>query len=230
MTHRYELPLVPRHGSTLNVLVVCRISGANQDPKSLDDQEARARQVVSDRFEGPINYKVLSSQGSGEYLDRKELTELENLLDSRRFDLLITEDLGRIARRTRAYDICEQAEDCGTRVLALNDAVDTGQNGWQTNAFFSVIRHEMYNRDTAARIRRSLRHRFMQGGVVQFVIFGYIKPDGAKNDADIRKDPAAEPVYDRWFRMLEEGASYGEVADWLNEQQIQPGPCARTSP
>src|SRR5262249_28582832 len=40
-------------------------------------------------------------------------------------------------------------------------------------------------------------------------------------------DPAAEPVYDEWFRRLENGASYAEVADWLNDQGIPPGPYSR---
>jgi hypothetical protein len=64
--------------------------------------------------------------------------------------------------------------------------------------------------------------------VIQFVVFGYLKPEGARSDADLRKDPEAERVYDTWFRMLEEGASYSEVADWLNAQEIPPGPFART--
>jgi hypothetical protein len=59
---------------------------------------------------------------------------------------------------------------------------------------------------------------------VQQVVFGYCKPAGTKSDADLRKDPAAEPVYAEMFRRLEEGASYSEVADWLNDQGIKPGP------
>jgi hypothetical protein len=49
-------------------------------------------------------------------------------------------------------------------------------------------RHEMYNADTAKRIRRSLRNRFQMGGVIQSVIFGYIKPPGVKTDAELQKE------------------------------------------
>jgi acetyl/propionyl-CoA carboxylase alpha subunit len=71
-------------------------------------------------------------------------------------------------------------------------ALDAG--GWRLNAFFATFKHEVSNSDTAARIRRSLRERFKTRGVVQFTLYGYVKPPGAKTDADVRKDPAAEPV------------------------------------
>jgi DNA invertase Pin-like site-specific DNA recombinase len=228
MSHLHDgAPLTPRRGVTLVVLIVCRISGMNQDLESLADQEARMRSIVAGLYDGPVEYHVIASRASGELLDRAELAEIEQLLEDRRFDLLITEDLGRIARRTRAFDLCELAVDCGVRVLAVNDSIDTGRDGWEMNAFFSVIRHEMYNRDTSSRIRRTLRNRFVQGGVIQFVLYGYDKPKGAKNDSELRKDPAAEAVYDAWFTKLEDGASYEEVADWLNAQKIPPGPCVR---
>src|SRR5207302_1133566 len=100
-------------------------------------------------------------------------------------------------------------------------------DGWQMNAFFSVVRHEMYNKDTAARIRRTLRNRFLEGGIIQTVVYGIIKPPGAKNVAQLSKDPAAEPVFEEWFRKLEDGASYSEVADWLNDLGVPTGPWCR---
>jgi hypothetical protein len=85
----------------------------------------------------------------------------------------------------------------------------------------------MSNKDTSSRIKRSLGHRFLQGGVFQFPIFGYLKPPDTKCDTDVKRDPDAQAVYDTWFRMLEGGASYSEVADWLNEQGIKPGQYCR---
>src|SRR5262249_50171629 len=129
----------------------------------------------------------------------------------------------------QAFIFCEQCEDVGTRLVAVNDHVDTGRDDWRLHAFFATMRHEMYNADTAKRIRRSLRNRFQQGGVVQTVVYGYVKPPGAKTDADLRKDPDAEPVFAELFRQLEDGASYSEVADWLNAQGIRPGPAVRAA-
>ena len=228
MTSHLDPPLVPRHGRTLNVLGICRISTEHQDQKSLGDQEALLRRFVQEHYDGPVHWTIIAGRGSGEYLDRKELAQAEELIESRTLDLVVAEDLARLCRRVKAYEICEVAQDCGTRLIAINDHVDTARDDWHLGALFSVFRHESYTRDTGKRIRRTLRNRFTQGGVVQSVIYGYVKPPGARTDADLRKDEAAGPVYDAWFRMLEEGASYSEVADWLNARGIRPGPACRS--
>ena len=61
----------------------------------------------------------------------------------------------------------------------------------------------------------------------QFLIYGYIKKPDAKNDADVVKDPAAEEIYLEWFRRLDDGAAYAEIADWLNSKNVPVGPYSR---
>jgi DNA invertase Pin-like site-specific DNA recombinase len=220
--------ITPRRGGILRVLIVARISTVHQDVRSLADQIGYCKAYVAARYGGPVEYLIVQGQGSGEHLDRQDLADTEELIESRTLDLVIVEDLGRICRRNRALDICEMAQDADTRLIAINDYIDTAQPNWRLNAFFASFKHEMSNADTAARIRRSLRERFKDGGVIQFTIYGYIKPEGAKSDADLRKDPEAESVYDAVFTRLEEGASFLEVADWLNGQNVKPGPYARS--
>ena len=229
MTIHLDPPLTPRDGHALRVLGICRISTEHQDARSLADQEALLRRYVHEHYDGPVHWTIIAGRGSGEYLDRKELTQAEDLIESRTLDLVVAEDLARLCRRMKAYEICEVAQDCGTRLIAINDSVDTARDDWHLSALFGVFRHESYTRDTGKRIRRTLRNRFAQGGVVQSVIYGYIKPPGAKSDAELQKDETASPIYDTWFRMLEDGASYSEVADWLNNQRIRPGPACRAS-
>jgi site-specific DNA recombinase len=228
MAHRLDPPLTPRNGITLRVLAVCRISGLNQDLKALEDQEALYRRYVADHHDGPTDWEVFATRSSGELLDRRELFEISERIDSRRWDLLITEDLGRIARRHHAIVICEAAEDSGTRLIALNDHVDTGRGDWQTSAMFATLRHEQYNKDTAKRIRRSMRNRFVTQGLIQSIQYGYIKPAGVKTDDKVAKEPAAGPIYEEWFRRLESGASFSEIVDFLNDLGIKPGPSSQT--
>ena len=213
---RIDPDLAAPRGENLKAILVARVSKAKKEATSLEDQEHNLRRVVGDNHDGPVDWTVLASEGSGEHLDRAELDKLEELLESREYDLVITEDLGRIARRSRAFDICELAEDCGVRLIAINDGVDNGREDWRTRAFFSVLRHEMYKKDTSARIRRRQRNRFVTGGMVQCVLPGYVKEPGVKTDDKVYKDPAAEPVYDRVFTLLEQGASFADVADYLN--------------
>lgn len=229
MTTSLTSPLQPRNGHTLKVLAVCRISTALQDERSLKDQEALYRRWLDEHTDVPYELTVIASQGSGECLDRKEHQEAIDLVESCRFDLVITEDLGRICRRVHAHIFCELCEDCETRLIALNDHVDTTREDWRLNSYFAVMRHETYNKDTGQRIRRTQRNRFRNGGGFRLPIYGYIKPEGAKSDQDVRKDPDAEPVYDHWFTMLENGSYFSAVADWLNEQGVPTGLYARNA-
>src|SRR5271165_257216 len=227
MSLSLDPPLRPRRGVTLNVLGICRISTVHQDLHSLDDQEALLRRYIADHYDGPVSYHFLKSQGSGECVDRRELLEAEERVESDSVDVVICEDLARICRRNYAVIFCENCQDHDTRLIALNDSIDTGRPDWQMNAMFSAYKHESYNKDTSNRIRRSLRNRFTQGGIVQTTIYGYIKPPGTKRDAELSKDPHAEPIYDEMFRRLEDGATFAEVADWLNGLGIPPGPYCR---
>ncbi len=46
----------PRNGLTLEVGIVCRISGcADQKEMSLDDQEDHCRQLIKEMYDGPVN-------------------------------------------------------------------------------------------------------------------------------------------------------------------------------
>ena len=224
---RLDPPLTAKNGHKLEVLAICRISTIHQDKRSLADQEASYREWLAQHTDLPVEMHVVSSQGSGECLDRSELLDATEKVASGRFDLVITEDLGRICRRMQAHIFCESCVDVDTRLVAINDHIDTAQDGWEMNSVFAVMRHETYNRDTSLRIRRSLRNRFTQGGVLRCPIFGYVVPEGAKTDAEMRRDPNAEPIYDKWFRMLEEGATYAEVADYLNANNVPTGPSCR---
>jgi len=207
-------PLVPRAGQLLQVLGIARISTEHQDQRSLADQEALYRCWLDQYAGRPYHLQMIAGRGSGECLDREEARQARAAVESGRVDLVIAEDLGRIFRRIHAQLFCELCEDYETRLIALNDQVDTAQDNWRIMAGFASMRHEMYNADTANRILRTLRNRFQQRGIVQFVIFGYIKPPGAKTDADLQKDPEVEPIYAERFRLLENGASYSEVANW----------------
>ncbi len=148
------------------------------------------------------------------------------LVESDQFDLnlVLTEDLGRIIRRLHAHLFAELCCDHSTRLISLNDHVDTALPGWEDRSIFSAWHHERSNRDTGDRIKRTHRHRFDQGACLSIPIFGYIKPPGAKSDDDVRKNPEAEPVYREWFRMLNQESLYSEVGDYLNANGVSTGP------
>lgn len=224
-------PLVPRNGRTLEVLLACRVSDikpGKQDERSLDDQEAEHRQWMKEHTDLPFNITVISGTGSGENLQRDEYLELIAKVDTQFYDLVLTEDLGRIVRRIHAHLFCEHCVDNDVRLIALNDAIDTAQEGWEDRSIFSAWHHERSNRDTSNRIKRTHRNRFNHGGCLPLIIYGYEKKPGAKSDDDIEKLAEAEPIYKEWFRRLDEDdAKYTEIADWLNAEQVPTGPYCR---
>jgi site-specific DNA recombinase len=104
MYDRLGLRFSPRDSAVLQIVAVCRISTEHQDERSLDDQLAKLKQFVDGHYDGRAEWTVISSRGSGEHLDREEIYRLEGLIESRRIDLVLAEDLARLCRRKRAYD------------------------------------------------------------------------------------------------------------------------------
>ncbi|MCA9117318.1 MAG: recombinase family protein [Planctomycetaceae bacterium] len=223
-------PLKARHGQTLKVILVGRVSdprpGKQNRDQSLGDQQSLQHRWLAQHAGMPLDITVVAGSGSGELLDREEYVELQRLTNTGRFDLVLTEDLGRIARRVDAYQFCELCEDRGTRLIAINNHnVDTETPGWRDAAFFNAYFYEKHNRDKSENLKGRLRSRFQAGGALERPLYGYVDPaEGAKHDSERQKDPEAEPIYDEWFRQLEAGRSFAEVADWLNAQRIPTGP------
>jgi site-specific DNA recombinase len=221
-------PLVARNDRRLKVLGICRISTTHQDRRSLADQEALYRKWSQEHTDIPFDLIVLAEQGSGESLERKDYLRAIELVESRTIDLVITEDMARICRRVHAHLFCETCEDCDTRLISLHDHIDTRHDEWRLHSFFAVMQHENANKLTSNRIRRSQCNRFVQGGVFQCTIYGYIKPPDAKSDSAVHKDPKAEPIYEDWFRRLESGATFAEISDWLNQNSVPTGAYCRS--
>ncbi len=213
----------PRHGARWIVLIVARISTEHQDLRSLDDQIALCKKRVRELYGDAVEFIIITSQISGEYLDRQELIQLEGHIESKKVDLVIVEDLGRICRRGRAVDFCEMAEDNDTRLVSINDHIDTFDPGWRNHAFFATMHHEISNKDTASRIKRSHGNRYEQGQMFLHTVYGYHKPEGKSHENDITLDPEAKKVYEAWWTILENGGNYGSVADWLNANKVPTG-------
>ena len=109
----------PRNGHTLNVVIVARISGCqNQKEVSLDDQVAHGKQAIADIYDGPCNFHTICTTGKGERLDRPELAEVETLIRGGTLDLVVMEDVGRMVRGTAAVELWGMAVDREIRCIA----------------------------------------------------------------------------------------------------------------
>ena len=221
-----ELP-PPKRGGKHLLLGVCRISTEHHNEMSLNDQLALYHEWAKKEYPDGYEMDKISSRDSGEALDRAEFLDLTERIESGRYDCVVTEDLGRMARRLHTVLLCETGEDSKTRIVAINYRVDTLVKGWKQNAVFASLRHESYNEDTAYRIRRSLRGRFANGKLPLRLIAGYESDGPGCLEQNCNKKPEAIAIYDEWFDRLDRGQSFAQIADWLNEIQFPVGPNVR---
>jgi hypothetical protein len=223
-------PIETPASGKLQVLGIARISTKNQDEMSLDDQADMHKEFVHENYDHPFDYEPVATQAKGEWLDRDELEQIRAAINSGKYDLVIMEDLGRLLRGLEAVNFCKIAVDQNVRLIAINDGVDTLNDDWEEKAATASIRHARYVEETSRRIKQRKRARFVrEGRALPCEIFGYLKNPGAKTEMDLVRDTSAEWIYDRIFAMLEGGASYAEVADWLNDNHVPVGPFCRLS-
>lgn len=222
--------LSPRNGVTLVTGIVARISDcANQKDVSLEDQQDHGRAVSMEYFTGPTEFRLISTKGKGERLDRPELLEIEEMLQTRELDLLICEDIGRLVRGADAVRLCGIAVDNGTRVIVPHDCVDTWEATWEEDVLAACRDHVSYNAHTSRRLKMKLMNRFAKfGGAMARPIFGYVVPVGARTYDDWLIDPDAMAIIVEWFRRLRADPNCSAVADWLNASGVPVGRFCRS--
>jgi site-specific DNA recombinase len=241
MYHQSNQELIPRNGHTLEVGIVARISGCpNQKEVSLEDQEDHGKEVVHDIYPEPkpVRYEVIATKGKGERLDRPELADIESLLRSRRLDLMVMEDIGRLVRGAEAVKICGIAVDHGVRVISPNDGIDTADDTWEEDVLDACKEHVGHNAHTSKRLKHKLMNRFRKyGGATALVPPGYIKPPREQTEDGT---PTNTRTYAEWLmddsltekirfgaQLLFETLNCSAVADWFNQNGMPLGKYAR---
>ena len=118
------VPLQPKTpGSPLKVIILGRTATENQEIEhSLKNAEDYLRRV----HDGPVEIRKLDERASGMVFDRPTIREAQALIGTRYWDLVLVENLARICRNPRfLYQFIEDCTDAGTRVIAIEDNVDT---------------------------------------------------------------------------------------------------------
>ncbi|WP_437222741.1 recombinase family protein [Planctomicrobium sp. SH661] len=221
-----KVPVTPRNGSVLRVVIVARISGCqNQKEISLDDQVDHAKQEIAELYDGPCEFFVISTTGKGERLDRPELREVEKRLEDRLDDLMFMEDVGRLVRGTAAVELWGIAVDNGIRCVAPNDGCDTSEPTWEEDLISACKDHVSHCAHTSRRIKHKQMNRFKRnGGATPLPIFGYNKPEGAKHFSEWTKLETATPILEEGLKILERSRCWTSVADYFNNQGVPTGP------
>jgi site-specific DNA recombinase len=227
-------PLILKNpNAPARVIIIGRVSKLQQNIENIDASYRYDEEYLRKLHQGPTEIKYLGEQGSGMRTDRLTIMEAEEEIATGTWDLVITEDLSRFYRNPRhQYAFVQDAVDHGTRVICIGDNLDTADENWEVAMGTASLRHSLHIPDTRRRVRRTATDSFHKGGMVQKFRFGYRKltkeeagsglfgPVGLR----IAKVPECTPIIREMKAMIMNGRKYVELADWLIENQIKPGP------
>ena len=226
-------PLIPKNPKMARVLIMGRISTVHQNMESIEASYRYAEEQLKQIYQGPIEIKHLGERASGMRTDRVTIIEAQDDVATGTWDLVISEDLGRLYRNPRyQYAFVQDAVDNDTRVICFGDNLDTADENWEVNMGTASLRHGLHIPDTRRRVVRTATHSFHTGGMVMKTRFGYRKL--TKNEAEsgaygpkglkIAKMIEMTPILQQMKAMVMSGKRFAEVADWLSSEAIDPGP------
>ena len=224
-----HIKVTPRNGRTLVVLIVARISGCqSQKEASLDDQVQSCQHLARQLYDGEIDFRIVSTKGKGEDIERPELEEIAKSCRSGNIDILVQEDVGRLVRGTDAVKIWGTAVDHGIRCIAPLDGVDTEQKEWETNLIQACARHVQHNELTSLRIKCKGMTRFERcGAMTALPIAGYHIPENAKTYYEWERIDRWTPTIAQGLAKLAECGNCSTIADDFNAAGFPVGPYCR---
>ena len=122
-----------------------------------------------------------------------------------------------------------------TRVICIGDNLDTEDENWEITLGAVALRHGLFIPDTRRRIRRTAKHAFEKGGMVQQVKYGYRKLTAEEADSGefgtkglrIAKHSDCTPIICAMRERVMRTSNFEAVADWLVEEGVPPGPNVR---
>jgi DNA invertase Pin-like site-specific DNA recombinase len=111
----------------MRAAIYARYSSENQRPESIADQVASCRRFASERgFEVPDEHVYADEAASGALSDRSGLTALRAAAERGLFQVVLVDDLSRLARNTLLMlSVLEELRFNGVRVVSVADGLDT---------------------------------------------------------------------------------------------------------
>lgn len=204
------------------VAVYARFSTDKQNPRSIEDQLRVCREHVERRGGALSDELIFADAGiSGTSTIRPGFQALHEAVRSRRVDVIVTEDLSRIGRdMANNAAALKQFSSWGARLLAINDGIDTGQQGSKLLGAIKSAMAENYLDELRDRTRRGMHGLFESGMSTGGKTFGYrnaAQPDGR---ARMEVDELEADVVRKIFERYNGGHSIRAIAQQLNHEGL----------
>ena len=215
----------------LRCAVYARYSYDSQSPTSIDDQLTRCRDLATRHglaVEASHFYKdeEMSGYSAKQALNRPGYLALISAWDAGLFDVLIVDELSRLARNPRQQlDLFERIDAGRVRLITAN-GIDSTQAQWRLLFGIQGLMAQEESRGTSFRVKRGMLGQLQRGFMIAPPAFGYIGQRVSEEGREvgtqwvIDEDRAAivREMYSRRVR----GQSFAQIATWLNSHGIPP--------
>ena len=137
----------------MRAAIYARYSSENQRPESIDDQVSSCRKLAAQRAFTVDDSLVFSDEAtSGARSDRKGLAALLVASEAKRFDVVLVDDLSRLARDNYLMlSIMAELHFSGVRVVSVADGLDTGDE--EAKLGVQTLHYQTSTRDAAWQTR-----------------------------------------------------------------------------
>ena len=207
----------------LRAALYCRLSKDDMlqgDSESIKTQKAMLTQYAKEH--GFLVVEIYVDDGySGLNFDRPSFNRMLDDIESGKVKTVIVKDMSRFGRNYIMVGYYTEIlfEQKGIRFIAVNDMVDSKQEGDEFTPFRNII-NEWYAKDTSKKVKAVLRAKGMSGKHVSPVPpYGYKKDERDKTKWVI--DEEAALVVREIYRLYLEGAGTKEIADILTARGIE---------
>ena len=201
----------------------CRLS--QDDGNVGDSMSIQSQKAILEKFAremGKIAYSFYVDDGySGTNFQRPSFQRMIADIEDGKIDTVITKDLSRLGRNyleSGAY-IEVFFPQHHVRYIAVNDGVDSEQNGGLDITPFKNILNEFYSRDISKKVKSGKHIRALEGKFMGTTApFGYQKDPKDKNHLIV--DEATAPTVRLIYSLALEGYGTNRIGKVLYERKI----------
>src|SRR5438105_214515 len=217
----------------MRAAIYARYSSENQRPESIEDQVAACRRLAAQRGFTILEDHIYADQAqSGARRDRQGLTTLLAAGQNGQFELVLVDDLSRLARDNfLMLSVLAELHFVGVHVVSVADGLDSNDEESTLGIQIRGIFNELQLRDLKKKTLRGQIGQKQRGFSVGERTYGYKsipagatrmdkkgrpRPEGYK----LEIEPREAALVLRIFKAYADGVSLTRIVRTLNEERV----------
>lgn len=198
--------------------------GGNREADTMKNQEEIILKYIEAQPDMKFMGMYCDNGQTGTNFARPRFERLLQEVREGKINCIVVKDLSRFGRNyLETGNYLERIFPfLGVRFVAITDGYDTAKEGGTDDTFTVPLKNivnEAYSRDISKKIGSALKSKQQRGEFIgTWAAYGYKKCE--ENPRRIEPDPETAPVVREIFGQRLLGASYGQIAEELNRQEI----------